>query len=72
MNHNTLEDFLVILGNNNLWKKYEKEEIIQARIQLCMSKRQKKKQMDGNAVVMKVMKRVQRAVGGIATAVWIV
>ena len=43
MNHNTLEDFLVILGNNNLWKKYEKEEIIQARIQLCMSKRQKKK-----------------------------
>ena len=39
MNHNTLEDFLVILGNNNLWKKYEKEEIIQ----LCMSKRQKKK-----------------------------
>ena len=35
-------------------------------------KTKKKKQMDGNAVVMKVMKRVQRAVGGIATAVWIV
>ena len=30
MNHNTLENCLVILGNNSLWKKHDKEEIIQA------------------------------------------
>ena len=29
MNHKTLEDCLVIFGNNSLWKKHEKE-IIQA------------------------------------------
>ena len=42
MNHNTLEDCLVILGNNSLWKKHEKEEIIQAIRELYMSKRRKK------------------------------
>ena len=43
MNHNTLEDCLVILGNDILWKKHEKEEIIQASRKLYMSKRQKSK-----------------------------
>ena len=71
MNHNTLEDFLVILGNNNLWKKYEKEGIIQARIQLFMSKRQKKAN-GWQCCGYESDKRVQRAVGGIAIAVWIV
>ena len=50
MNHNTLEDCLVILGNDSLWKKHEKEEVIQASRELYMSKRQKK-QIDNDVVV---------------------
>ena len=50
MNHNTLEDCLVILGNDSLWKKHEKEEIIQASRELYMRKR-RKKQIDNDVVV---------------------
>ena len=42
MNHNTLENCLVILGNNSLWKKHDKEEIIQAIRELYMIKWWKK------------------------------
>ena len=38
MNHNTLENCLVILGNNSLWRKHDKEEIIQAIRELYMIK----------------------------------
>ena len=37
-----LEDCLVILGNDSLWNRHEKEEIIQASIELYMGKRRKK------------------------------
>ena len=37
-----LEDCLVILGKDSLWNKHEKEEIIQASIELYMGKRRKK------------------------------
>ena len=50
MNHNKLEDCLVILGNDSLWKKHEKEEIIQASRELSMNKR-RKKQIDNDVVV---------------------
>ena len=49
MNHNTLENCLVILGINSLWKKHDKEEIIQAIRELYMIKWWKK-QID-NVVV---------------------
>ena len=42
VNHNMLEDCLVILGNDSLWNRHEKEEIIQASIELYMGKRRKK------------------------------
>ena len=50
MNHNKLEDCLVILGNNSLWNKHEKEEIMQASRELYMNKR-RKKQIDNDVVV---------------------
>ena len=50
MNHNTLEDCLVILGNDSLWTKHEKGEIIQASRELYMKKR-RKKQIDNDVLV---------------------
>ena len=50
MNHNTLEDCLVILGNDSLWTKHEKGEIMQASRELYMNKR-RKKQIDNDVVV---------------------
>ena len=72
MNQNTLEDCLVILGNNSLWKKHEKEEIIRASRELYMSKR-RKKQIDNDVLVSLTSDGDESNMGAVgAIAIWIV